>query len=67
MKKKALWSSRKDTLTGLQQTLSRFQDSLNLALQSAGLDVVLHRVGDLHPVLNTIQDQTTSMELSIVV
>jgi hypothetical protein len=46
MKKRALWPNRKETLAELQQTLSRFKDNISLALQSAGLDVVLRRVGD---------------------
>jgi hypothetical protein len=62
VKTRALWPYRKDTLSGMQANLSRFQDNLNLALQSAGLDVVLRNVKTLQPSLNTLENQGRSIE-----
>jgi hypothetical protein len=66
VKKRVLWPYKKDTLEGMQATLSRFQENLSLALQSAGLDVVLRKVDSIHPVLHTIQQQATSVEQSLL-
>ena len=62
VRKRLAWPYKEDTLAGLQATLSRFQDNLSLALQSAGLDVVLRRLEGLHPALNTLQGSSTRLE-----
>jgi chromosome segregation ATPase len=59
VRKRLAWPYREETLAGLQATLTRFQDNLSLALQSAGLDVVLNRVETLQPALNNLQTQST--------
>ncbi|KAH7084703.1 hypothetical protein BKA63DRAFT_1377 [Paraphoma chrysanthemicola] len=55
--KRSAWPFKKDTLVDLRDTLSRFQDNLSLALQSAGLDAILREVGDIRPELSTLHAQ----------
>jgi hypothetical protein len=65
LKKRVLWPYKKETLGEMQAVLGRFQDNIVLAVQSAGLDVVLRKVENLHPALNFLQDQTTHMEQTL--
>jgi hypothetical protein len=66
VKKRILWPFRKEVLESLQTTLSRAQNHLSFILQIAGIDVVSHKIDDIHPVLNTIGQQGASMNQSMV-
>jgi hypothetical protein len=62
VRQRVVWPFRKDELTDLQNTLSRFQDNLMLALQIAGFDGILRNVHSLHPTLEIVRSQTTNIE-----
>jgi hypothetical protein len=64
-RKRLLWPYKKDTLSDMLAVLSRFQDNLSLALQSAGLDVVLQKLTNLRPVLNNLENQAANIELTL--
>lgn len=62
VRKRLIWPYRKETIAELQVNLGTFQNSLGLAVQSAGLDGVLKKFDDLNPMMNLIQNQTSAME-----
>jgi hypothetical protein len=64
--KRLLWPYNKETVAGLQTNLSKFQDNLHLALQSAGLDGILRNFDDLNASLNSLQDQAANTERALV-
>jgi hypothetical protein len=65
-KKRILWPLKKDVIESLQTTLSRAQNHLSFILQIAGIDVVSHKIDDIYPVLNTINQQGVSMNQSMM-
>jgi hypothetical protein len=65
-RKRLLWPFKKDTLSDLQAVLSRFQDNLSLALQSAGLDAMLQRLESLHPMLSNLDNRTVNIQNTLI-
>jgi uncharacterized protein (DUF3084 family) len=64
--KKVLWPYKKETVADLRTTLSKFQDNLHLALQSAGLDGILRKFDDLNATLNSIRNRAANTERALV-
>jgi hypothetical protein len=65
-RKRLLWPYKKDTLSDMQTVLSRFQDNLSLALQSAGLDVMFQKLESLHPTLSNLDNRTVNMQSTLI-
>ncbi|KAH7073721.1 hypothetical protein BKA63DRAFT_514678 [Paraphoma chrysanthemicola] len=65
-RKRTMWPYRKETLVEMQAVVTRVQDNLNLALQSAGLDAMIRRIDDLQPAITIIKNQTTNMERRMI-
>lgn len=61
-RKRSLWPYRKETLVELQVVLTRVQNNLNLALQSAGLDAMIQKIDEMRPAITIIKNQTTNVE-----
>jgi chromosome segregation ATPase len=64
--KKLLWPYKKETIADLRTNLSKFQDNLHLALQSAGLDGILRKFDDLNATLNSIRNRAANTERALV-
>jgi hypothetical protein len=65
-RKRLLWPYKKDTLSGMQAMLGRFQDNLSLALQDAGLNVMFQKLESLHLTLNNMENQTASIQNTLL-
>jgi hypothetical protein len=65
VKNRLLWPYRKETLVALNGTMSRAQHNLSLALQSAGFDGLGRKMDELHPKLDDIRGQTTSVQRAL--
>jgi hypothetical protein len=61
-KKRAMWPFKKETVADLQKTLNDFQQNLSLALQSAGLDVLVRKFDSQWAALDTLRDQLIGIE-----
>jgi DNA polymerase III epsilon subunit-like protein len=65
-RKRLLWPYKKDTLSDMQTVLSRFQDNLSLALQSAGLDAISQRLESLHPALSSLENRALNIQNTLI-
>jgi hypothetical protein len=65
-RKRPIWPYKKDTLSDMQAVLGRFQDNLSLALQGAGLNVMFQKLESLHLTLNNMENQTASIQNTLL-